>query len=81
MGTHWELEREHVGNKGKKKKNSSPPSPQNLKKIKLGHFPNMLSLPIGLHEIFYFQNCLSPFLAWANNTPKYKLGVLIDGVH
>jgi hypothetical protein len=29
-----------------------------------------------LHEIFYFQNCLSPFLAWAKY-PHYKLGVLI----
>jgi hypothetical protein len=29
-----------------------------------------------LHEISMFQNCLSPFFAWAN-TPHYKLGVLI----
>jgi len=27
MGTHWELEREHVGNKGKKKKILPPPPP------------------------------------------------------
>jgi hypothetical protein len=54
-GTNWEpignLEGEHVGNKGKKKKN--PPSPtQNLKEKKSKHFECMLGLPHWLHEIF-----------------------------
>jgi hypothetical protein len=33
LRTHWELEREHVGNKGKKEKKSSSPLPttQNVK--------------------------------------------------
>jgi hypothetical protein len=26
-----------------------------------------------LHETFYFQNCLSPFLAWANWQEGHKL--------
>ncbi len=35
LGTHWELEREHVGNKGKRKKKSSAPHPKpKRKKIK-----------------------------------------------
>jgi hypothetical protein len=35
LGTHWELEKEHVGNKGKKKKNSPLPHPKlKRKKIK-----------------------------------------------
>jgi hypothetical protein len=37
-----------------------------------------VSLPIGwLHEISMFQNCLSPFLAWAN-TPIRSWGLLIE---
>jgi hypothetical protein len=31
MGTHWELEGEHVENKGKMKKNPPPHPPQNPK--------------------------------------------------
>jgi hypothetical protein len=35
LGTHWELKREHVGNKGKRKKKSSTPHPKlTRKKIK-----------------------------------------------
>jgi hypothetical protein len=35
------------------------------------------ALPLATWD-FYFQNCSSPFLAWANTpTPHYKLGVLV----
>jgi hypothetical protein len=35
LGTHWELEREHVGNKGKcKNKNPLPPPPTSKKDLK-----------------------------------------------
>jgi hypothetical protein len=35
MGTHWELEREHVGTKGKKKKKFLPSLTPKLKKNKI----------------------------------------------
>jgi hypothetical protein len=48
MGTHWELEGNMVGNKGKMKKN--PPS------LLRPHFECMLSLTIGYMK-FLFGNC------------------------
>jgi hypothetical protein len=67
MGTH----REHDGNKGKKVKNSSPP-PSQKEKNWTAH-ESILSLSLAAWN-FYFQNCLSPFLARANGmaTPPKK---------
>jgi hypothetical protein len=47
------------------KKISPLPAPtQNLKGKKSRH----AEPSHWMHEIFYFQNCSSPFLAWANTT-------------
>jgi hypothetical protein len=54
MGTHLELEKNMLGTKEKWKKSSSPPSP-----------PPHPAFPLAAWN-FYFQNCSSPFLAWAN---------------
>ncbi len=75
-GTQWELGgnplrtwREHVGNKGKTKKTLPP------------HLHPKLKLP-WVHASAYplaacildFQNCWSPFLAWANSRGRIKQG-------
>jgi len=59
MGTH----KEHDGNKGKKK-NISPPLPFQKEKNWTCH-ESMLSLSLAAWN-FYFENSLSPYLAWAN---------------
>jgi hypothetical protein len=48
----WGTHREHVGNKGKKKKNPPLP-PQNLKGKKSRHFECMLGLPIGCMKFLF----------------------------
>jgi hypothetical protein len=54
--------KEHVGNKGK------------MKKKKLRHFLSACwAFSHWLHEISVFQNCSSPFFAWAN-TPIMNWG-------
>jgi hypothetical protein len=59
MGTNWE----HDGNK-KKKKNIPPPHPfQKRKNWTCREF--MLSLSLAAWNV-YFENSLSPYLAWAN---------------
>jgi len=55
LETHWE--------QGEKTKKISPTPPLTGKNNTLHEC--MLSLPIG-YKKFYFQNCLSPFLAWGN---------------
>jgi hypothetical protein len=66
MGTHME----HDKNKGKKKKYSSPPPPSQKEKTWTPD-ESMLSLSFAAWN-FYFQNCLSPFLAWANGRKEKK---------
>jgi hypothetical protein len=61
-GTTWGTFWEHIltyWEQGKKQKKflTCPKKEKN-------NGPCMLSLLIWLHEAFYFQNCLSPFLAW-----------------
>jgi hypothetical protein len=55
MGTHWELERNMLGTKIKRKNLLLPLPPPKLKRKKLRHFERMLSLPIGCMK-FLFQN-------------------------
>jgi hypothetical protein len=59
MGTHWE----HDGNK-RKKKNTPPPHPFQKRKNWTCH-ESMLSLSLAAWN-FYFENSLSPYVAWAN---------------
>jgi hypothetical protein len=61
-GTHWELGGNILGTKEKWK-------------INQGTLSTCWAFQLAAWN-FYFQNCSSPFLAWAN-TPNYKLGVLI----
>jgi hypothetical protein len=61
MGTHWELE----GNKGKMKK-ISPPPPHQHEREKIKALSVHAEPSHWQHEISMFQNCSSPFLAWAN---------------
>jgi hypothetical protein len=86
LGAYWELDgnrlgtwrnrvrtwKEHVGNKGKMKKSSTP---QNLKEKNHRTLSACWTFPLAAWNI-YSQNCSSAFLAWAN-TPHYKLGILI----
>jgi hypothetical protein len=60
--------REHVGNKGKMKNSSPSPRPGlklKRKKIK-APWVHASAYPLAA-RIFGFQNCWSPFLAWANS--------------
>jgi hypothetical protein len=59
MGTHWELEWEHVGNKEKMKIIPSPLP--NLKEKKSRHFECMLSLPIGCTKFLFPKLFLAIF--------------------
>jgi hypothetical protein len=54
LGTYWEPDgnpletwKEHIGNKGKMKKNLPPLPPKLKRQKKSRHFKHMLSLPIG----------------------------------
>ncbi len=79
MGTSWELKGNMLGTKEKRKKCFLHPptaSTQNLKEKKSRHFECMLSLPIGCIKFLFFQNCSSPFLAWAN-TPIINWGTYL----
>jgi hypothetical protein len=63
-GTFWEQ------SKIRKKKSSppsSPPQPKLKRKNKIKALWGHAESSYWLHENFYFQNCLSPFLAWAND--------------
>jgi len=76
LGTHWELERNMLGTKEKFKKISPTPKLKRKKKNQ-GTLSACQALPLATWD-FYFQNCSSPFLAWANTpNPHYKLGVLV----
>ncbi len=60
--------KEHVGNKRKMKKNPAFPPPKTTKnkkkKKKKGDLSACWAFPLAAWN-FYFQNCSSPFLAWA----------------
>jgi len=53
LGTHWELERNMLGTKGKKKDPPPPPPFSKLNRKKSRHFECMLSLPIGSMEFLF----------------------------
>jgi hypothetical protein len=80
-GTHREP-MEHIGNplgtwrnKGKLK----PPSPKHLEKTNQGTLSACCAFPFAAWN-FYFQNCSSPFLAWAN-TPIINWKYLYIGYY
>ncbi len=66
LGAHWELEKEHVGNKGKKKKIPPLPHPK-LKRKKIKALWVHAKLSHWVHKISMFRNRLLPFFAYANN--------------
>jgi hypothetical protein len=62
--------------RGKRKRILSPPPPPappppSQKEINWTSDESMLSLSFAAWN-FYFQNCLSPFLAWANGRKEKK---------
>ncbi len=76
MRTHWELEGNILGTNEKWKKSSPPKTPTpKLKKINQGTLSACWAFPLAAKN-FYFQNCSSPFLAWAN-TPIINWGYLV----
>jgi len=82
-GTHWEpngfplrIWREHVGNKWKWEKIPPPPPHPKLKQKNQGTLSVCWAFPLAARN-FYFRNCLSPFLAWAN-TPIISWGYLLS---
>jgi hypothetical protein len=74
MGTHWELEGDTFGNEGIPKKILLSPKTwkKKFKALWVHAEPSHW-----LHGISMFQNCSSPFLAWAN-TPIINWGYLFD---
>jgi hypothetical protein len=74
IGTHWELERNMLGTK-EKWKIILPPPPKLKEKKNQGTLSAYGAFPLAAWN-FYSQNCLSPFLAWAN-TLNINWGYLI----
>jgi hypothetical protein len=80
--THWEP-REHVGNLREQRKNETPPHPPPAPKLFYNKNQGTLSACWAFPFVawnFYFQNCSSPFLAWAN-TPIINWGYLFIGYY
>ncbi len=65
-GTLWEHIRNMMGTREKSTKKKTSPTPPKSQKEKIWTpHESMLSLSLAAWN-FYFQNCLSPFLSWAN---------------
>jgi hypothetical protein len=62
MGTHWELERNMLGTKVKRKRSPTP----KLKRKKSRHFECMLSLPIGCMKFLFSKLFVTndPIINW-----------------